>query len=512
MSRAATDHKTAASVFLAVTGATMLAAYWPVLEKMAIRWHQGDNSYGYLVAPLFVYLLWERRDGFDFTRTEWSWTGVALALPAAILILAGEAGAVETLLYAGLWGGVLAITLALYGPRARDLAFPLLVLIFIIPLPPYINRMITFKLKLLASAMSAEMLRASGVTVLREGNILDLGVGKLQVVDACSGLRYLMSMLLMALLIGHYYGKTRWRRLVLLLLVPPMLVLINALRIYLSGLFVANGRQWLATSTAHDLQGIAFFLLAGLVFYLVARQWDRLRPVSPPAESRPLAGGSRRGQARHRAAAIALLLCVVFAAGGYSLRRIGHIRTAPPRKEFSAFPSHIGPWQAHRHYLPQKILDALWADDYISASFTRSGSPNQIYLLIPFYEYQGTRHTAHAPQSCLLGGGYEMDAVRLRRIPVAGGKRVPVMTMLMSKGERRLLACYFFLQRGRVITNPWWNKWYLFRDALIRKRTDGALVRIEIALTPTQTINDGEAVLTSFLEDLWPVLPAYIPN
>jgi exosortase len=103
--------------------------------------------------------------------------------------LIGELGSVETLLYIGIWGCFLGLMMVLYGWRIRYLIFPLIILALIVPLPPFVNRMLTFQLKLAASSIATAMLRLSGVSVFQDGNIIDLGVTQLQVVDACNGLR-----------------------------------------------------------------------------------------------------------------------------------------------------------------------------------------------------------------------------------------------------------------------------------------------------------------------------------
>ena len=86
----------------------------------------------------------------------------------------------------------------------------------------------------------------------------------------------------------------------------------------------------------------------------------------------------------------------------------------PERQSFQSFPIDIGQWEGRRSYISQEILDQLWADDYVQASFVNPDTRNAIHLLIPFYEWQGTRHTIHAPQSCLLGGGWALTGSQER--------------------------------------------------------------------------------------------------
>jgi EpsI family protein len=100
---------------------------------------------------------------------------------------------------------------------------------------------------------------------------------------------------------------------------------------------------------------------------------------------------------------------------------------------------------------------------------------------------------------------------RQHRINVQAGKYINIMTMSLVNGESKILASYFFFQRGRVITSPWMNKFYLMWDAFTRRRTDGALVRVEMVLAPNQSIEEAYPVLDDFIVRLWGILPDYVP-
>ena len=247
---------------LGLITAAFLFAFWPILQKLLFRWEGGDSNYCYLIVPLFVYLLWDIRHkgsrfkvqgsgffnsiskessvnqeytaeelfadskkqtmvkenegdggerGFKFSEFSLNTIGFIPIVASIFLITVGELGSVETLLYIGLWGCVVGVVFLLYGWRMRKLSFPLIILAFIVPLPAYINRILTFQLKLAASTIATIMLRFSGVSVFQDGNIIDLGITQLQVVEACSGLRYLMPLFLLALLIGYFFTKGWWR-------------------------------------------------------------------------------------------------------------------------------------------------------------------------------------------------------------------------------------------------------------------------------------------------------------
>ena len=253
-----------------------IIAYWTSYQKMAIRWDNGDNNYCYLVVPLFLYLLWDRKNRFRFSEFSWNPFGFVPLIAAIFLIFVGELGSVETLMYIGLWGCVVGIVFLLYGWRIRHLAFPLLILAFIVPLPPYINQILTFQLKLAASGLATLMLRVSGVSVFQDGNIIDLGITQLQVVEACSGLRYLMPLFLLALLIGNFFTKGWWRNGVLVLLVVPLSVFFNALRIWMSGILTVKGHPELVENFFHDFSGWVIFMMAGAILFGVTRILNKM--------------------------------------------------------------------------------------------------------------------------------------------------------------------------------------------------------------------------------------------
>ncbi len=489
--------------------ACVVIGFWPIFPKLARQWSSGDNSYCYLIVPLFLYLCWEERGRFRFLEFSWNPWGILPAILSVCLIFLGELGSMITLLYIGLWGCAVGLIVTLYGKRARHLLFPILILVFIVPLPPFLNQTISFKLKLMASALSTEMLRATGISALLEGNIIDLGVGKLNVVDACSGLRYIMPIILMGLLVGYFFVRGIWRRLVILIIAMPLSVILNSFRIYITGIFTVNGHPELAEDTFHDFFGIAIFLTAFLTLGCMAFILKRIGSQPPAAFWKDSFRSFPGSKARFIMTAC---FCLLFAGGGLAMQKISSDSTCPPREQFASFPMAIGDWHGERQYISEKILDSLWSDDYLQAMYLKKGSPDVIHLLIPFYEYQGTHHTAHAPQSCLLGGGFSMRKSGKRLVAVAPDRQIEIMTLLLEKGDNKVLAGYFFLQRGRVITNPWHNKFYLMWDALTKHRTDGALVRAELVMAPGRDVDEAYEELMGFMIQLWPVLAEYVPG
>jgi EpsI family protein len=184
----------------------------------------------------------------------------------------------------------------------------------------------------------------------------------------------------------------------------------------------------------------------------------------------------------------------------------------PQRRSLEQFPIQIGEWKGKRTSLRDEILAQLWADDYAQIQFVHERTGDVVLFFVPFYAYQGVRHTAHSPVSCLVGGGFAPRSRNMieRDFPEPFG-RVKIRQMVLEKGGQVLLSNYWFQQRGRIVSSEYWNKWYLFWDSLTRRRTDGALVRLEIPLRPGQDVKTAQASMDQFTRQLMEILPEYVP-
>jgi len=188
-----------------LVGMCLAITHQPVFSKLYRNWSSADNNYCFIIIPLFIYLCWDRRIAFQFNRFNWSPWGFVLLLTGIGIIFVGELGSVITLLHIGTWGCIVSLLTTLYGQRIRHLAFPVIILFFITPLPDLVNQVLAYRFKMAAGSLAAMMLRLSGVSVFQAGNVIDLGITHLEVNQACSGLRYLIPLLILTLLIGYFF-------------------------------------------------------------------------------------------------------------------------------------------------------------------------------------------------------------------------------------------------------------------------------------------------------------------
>jgi exosortase len=155
-------------------------------------------------------------------------------------------------------------------PVLRKLAFPLLLLFFMVPIPTVVYNSLTFPLQILATRIAAAGLLTIGIPVMREGNILDLPNQQLSVVEACSGIRSLLSLTFLSLVYGYFFEKRTWLRVVLFLATIPVALTANAGRVMVTGI-LSQVRSDLAEGFFHESTGMVIFLAAGVILFLFHR-------------------------------------------------------------------------------------------------------------------------------------------------------------------------------------------------------------------------------------------------
>ncbi len=246
-------------------GLAVLLLYSPVLRTLVQQWWDDANySHGFLVPVFCAYVLWERRREISEVAPKPSSAGLIVILGSIALLFLGSLGAELFLARVSLLGVIVGLTLFLHGwPLVRNAAFPLAALLLMIPIPGVIYYQLVFPLQLLASQLAAAALQASHLMpVFREGNILVLPSTQLEVAEACSGIRSLMSLLTIAVIYGYLSENRTWLRWLLCLLIVPIAVISNSARV----VFAAIGSEYIGMSavegTSHFLSGIFLFLLS----------------------------------------------------------------------------------------------------------------------------------------------------------------------------------------------------------------------------------------------------------
>lgn len=273
-------------VGLVVWGAAAAVLYARVLVNLAANW-QNDATYshGWLVAPVAVALLWRQRDRLRLLPLEPSPAGLALLALSLAVYAAGTLGAELFLTRISLIGVLAGSLLFAAGwKHLRIAAFPLAFLIFMIPLPAVIFDRIAVELQLVASTLGERMLQSADVAVLRDGNVLRLATVSLEVNEACSGIRSLMTLVSITTLMA-YVLETGWtRRLVIAAGAVPLAVGLNGVRIAATGLAALRFGPRVAEGAVHEATGFIVFLAALACMCAIHLAMHR-GTVSPPARA-----------------------------------------------------------------------------------------------------------------------------------------------------------------------------------------------------------------------------------
>ena len=245
--------------------------YHRIAFKLVKDWYTfPDSSHGFLVPFFALFLIWDNRQTLRQIPIRPAWSGLSLVLFALLLLMIGVFGAD---LFLSRFSLVLLIAGLIWTLLGRELfahsKLMLLVLVLAIPLPTLILNQITFPLQLLASRLASALLPLAGVPVLREGNVIQLPAMQLEVAEACSGIRSLMSLFTIAIIYGYFLEKSVTRRVILTLASIPIAVAANAARIFGTGICVQYWDPDKAVGFFHEFSGWLMFLVSLSCLYLV---------------------------------------------------------------------------------------------------------------------------------------------------------------------------------------------------------------------------------------------------
>ncbi len=511
-------------IVAACVGVALIAAFYPGLEFMVANWAQVEEySYGYFIPAISAFLIWQRSDRLRQAELRGSWSGLALVLAGLALGVTGEASAIRIFGQCGFVIALVGLTVGFIGWRGtRIIAVPLLVLFFMIPMPQFVLRELSQQLQLVSSQIGVDLIRMFGISVFLEGNVIDLGSYKLQVVDACSGLRYLFPLMVLGFLAACFFQGAWWKRALIVLSTVPLTIVINSLRIGLIGVTVEHWGASMAEGLLHDFEGWFMFmlciaLLVGEMSVLahIGAKPQSLRAVFGLEYPEPVPAGTPVRY--HRFPVPMLVGGLLLGVGAALLWSPLNDQIKPQRTPYSQFPMRLpGGWSGHWDNLDKDVLATLAVDDHFIANYGRSSGP-WVNFYSAYYASQSGGASSHSPRTCIPGGGWKIDRIDEWTVPLAAAdgqvtSSIRVNRTLIQKGEDRQLVYYWFDQRGRILTNELEVKWFILRDAISRRRTDGALMRLVTAVAPNEDVAAADQRLADFLSSISPLLHEYVPN
>lgn len=513
-------------LILALWGFVLLLlglVFYESLAEMTHIWMGSEEySHGFFIPLISIYLIWVQRHKLSFVKDfKASLLGLSILLLGLLLFLLGGLSTIRTIQHYAFIVAITGVFATAFGRQGLKVAWvPLVFLLFMVPFPNFILNNLSSKLQLISSWLGVEFIRACDIMVYLEGNVIDLGGYKLQVVEACSGLRYLFPLASLSFLCAYLFKGPFWQKLLIFLSSIPLTIFMNSFRIGVIGLLVNSWGTEMAEGFLHDFEGWAVFLLCMVLLFIEMWIFSRLNGkkiafselVQLPDEWFSAAKTTQMEFHLNKSVFVALSLIVIVGASGQFVR--GGEDIIPQRKAFLNFPLHLDGWQGQRDVIDQKYLDALKLTDYIIVNYMTPDAKSSVNFYSAYYESQRKGASVHSPRSCIPGDGWQITHFGQLELPNIQMQGMPleINRAVIEKGEYKQLVYYWFQQRGRSITNEYLVKWYLFYDAITMHRTDGALVRLVTSLDKGQDIAVADQRLQAFMKDMVNVLPEYLPG
>jgi len=510
---------------LAVVATILGYLYADSLRFLWDAWLEDNNSHGLFIPLICLYLIWLRWDQVYGRESYGAWWGLLLIAVGLFVYVVGEFAAMHAVVHVSLWivlVGLLACVIGVSGIRA--LVFPLTYLLAAIPPPVFLQYELSSRLQLWSSELGVGFLHAVGATAYREGNVIDLGTSQLQVVEACSGLRYLFPLLALTFLTVYLYRAPLWKRAVLVASSIPISILLNGFRIGVIGLLVGAYGQAAAEGFTHFFEGWIFFVaslaLLGLEMWMLARigtsashqRFADLIGLPDTTVSRP--SHMTDDFSAHRSftpllAGSALLLLATLSVPSVAPEEFA----VTARESLVDFPLQLGAWQGTPAQLEQQYLTALQMDDYLLADYMDS-SRHPVNVYVAYYQSPKKGRSSHSPKQCIPGGGWDITSFEPLRMDQVSGLKSgeTVNRVVIQKGGHKQIVYYWFKQRDRWMTSEYFVKFFLFWDSLTRQRADGALVRLtaEVRAGESEAVADGKLQTMAGL--VAPLLSRFVPD
>ncbi len=511
-------------VFSIVLSLLLLAAFVVLFDHgfarmLSIEWQMPEYQHAWIIPLVSIYLVWARATDLQRVPFQPSWTGVALVVFGLLVFFLGELSAIWAIGWYGFLFTFWGLVIAVMGLRAAAVIWAgLLYMVFMIPLPQTLLANLSGAFQLWSSQIGVSFLRLVGVTVYLEGNVIDLGNYRLQVVEACSGLRYLFPLTSFSFFCAYVFRGRLWQRVVIFLAAIPITIFMNSFRIAITGILVNRYGTGQADGFLHYFEGwVIFVACIALLFALMTlfSLMSRRRLAESFAVEIPELSDFRYlvpAGALRPAAVTAVAIIVAGAVGSLAIER--RDENIPAHVSLSTFPMVIGDWSGRDGRLEADVLDELKLTDYMVTRYMSDKYPQPVELYIAYYGSQRTGASMHSPRACLPGGGWQIKELSQQDLEGmrADGSPLPVNRMVIGQGSDKALVYYWFVQRGRYLTSEYAVKFYNFWDALTRNRTDGALVRVMTPITDPLDTAEADRRLTEFIRAAEPKVYYHLPQ
>jgi exosortase D (VPLPA-CTERM-specific) len=514
VNRRRADWQNLGGAFALVVCTGAITAVWRSLDPLFGAWSQQEYSHAWFI-PLLAALIFIHR--FNSARLGGSTAPgvVAAILSIAIMLLAWATGSYTASIYAAILG-IIGFIWSSVGTRAmKTLVAPLIYLFFMVPLPVAIYISTSAEMQLWSSKLGMVLISLFRVPASLDGNIIILASARLEVAEACNGLRYLFPLVSFAFLVSMLVEDRFWKKALVVLSSFPIAIVMNAGRIAMIAVLLDRFGIDTSTGSAHAFEGFAVFFCCIVLLFLEV--WCLLGIGTPRGRFvvSDLLTFNRDTYQRliswpmSRASLLAGSVLLVGTGAVASLPTRTEI--IPQRQPLALFPMELKDWHGTPQTLDGESLNALGLTDYLVADYTDAAAGSgPLSLYIAYYASQRAGIHAHSPQLCIPGGGWSIINQAIISMPLPTGHLDANRVVIEKRGTRQIVY-YWFEERGRHIAQEGELKYYALKDALVDNRSDGALIRV---VTPIYGGNEAAAdsMAKKFVGEADGLLQSFVPG
>ncbi len=505
----------------------VLFSYFAVLQKLGRDWWTDENySHGLLVPFVIAMIVWRSWPRLkDWSERGSIWTAVPLIAGSMILLLGGTLAAelfTQRISLAVLLAG---IVLYLFGARVLNLlAVPFVLFLLAVPIPQIVFNRIALPLQMLASQAAVWGIRAVDVPALRNGNIIDIlprgstQTIALEVVEACSGIRSLMTLVTLALILAYFtrrdengpYGGFQKSDLIragfLMVLAVPIAVLTNAARVTGTGILTYYYGRQATEGTWHDLSG--WLVYASALALLLAANFllSRLLKTSWHTASENYSSPIKV----LKKASVLPLVVALLLTGSTVQWFVNREEVEPHRRDLAELPTEMGSWRQRGGEIKfgEQVESVLRTTDYTMREYTlENGRVANLY--VGYYASQRTGATYHSPQNCLPGAGWIMKDPQHVQIATPSGLTFTAQRYVIETGIYKEVMIYWYQGRGKIEASEYRDKVNTVIDSLFKRRSDGAMVRVmtSVGNSEDDAVKAGSDLAGRLADELNPFVP-----
>jgi exosortase D (VPLPA-CTERM-specific) len=511
-----TDWQTLGGFFALAVCAGAISGVWRSLIPLLGDWSKEEYSHAWFIVPFAVLIFIQRFRAVQPGRYRAPGVLVAI-LSIAIMLFAWATGSYTISIYGAILGVIGFVWASVGRDAMKTLAAPLVYLFFMVPPPLALYMSLSAEMQLLSSELGMVLISLFPVSASLDGNVIILASARLEVAEACNGLRYLFPLVSFAFLISMLVEDRLWKKVLIVLSSIPIAIVMNAGRIAMIAVLLDRFGIDTSVGSAHTFAGFAVFSLC--IAVLLLEVWCLLGIGNPRGRFliSDLLILDRRTSQRLISwpmSRTSFLAGIILLSGTGIVASLPALRAEviPPRQPLALFPMEFKDWRGVPHTLDSELVNSMGFTDYVLADYTNeAGAGGPLNFYIAYYASQHAGIHPHSPQLCIPGGGWTIINQSIIALPSTNGGAIDANRIVIEKKGVKQIVYYWFEERGRHIAREGSLRYYALRDAIVDNRTDGALIRI---VAPIYAGDEASADLMAgkLVADTGAFIQSYVPG